>query len=81
MNVQYFAGLLGFLFAAAWYAFGFGEALVCLIVAGLFYAVARFMQGDLDVDEVRERVEGARAGFSRPQRTGVSSPPQSRSRA
>lgn len=69
MNDQRFAALLGFAFAAAWIGFGFGEAILCLVGAGLFYAVARFMGGELELESMRERVEGARSGFKRPHTT------------
>lgn len=76
MNDRYFAALLGFAFAAAWAGLGFGEAILCLVGAAAFYAVARFMEGDLDVGDVRERVEGARSGFRHGHR-GQSPPPAS----
>ena len=69
MSDQQFAALLGFAFAAAWVGLGFGEAILCLVGAGLFYAVARFTAGELEVGNVRERVEGARSGFRRPHTT------------
>lgn len=70
MKDEQLMALLGFAFAAAWVGFGFGEALLCLVGAGAFYAVARFMSGDLDVGGVRERLEGARSGFHRPHARG-----------
>ena len=33
MNPQQLAGLIGFLFVAAWIAFGFGDAILCLLGA------------------------------------------------
>lgn len=68
-NDERFAALLGFAFVAAWAGLGFGEAVLCLVGAGVFYAVARFMAGELEVEDVRERVEGARSGFRRPHAT------------
>ena len=38
MNPSQLAGLLGFLFVAAWIAFGFGDAILCLLGAAGFYA-------------------------------------------
>lgn len=75
MNDERLMALLGFAFAAAWVGFGFGEALLCLLAAGAFYAVARFMSGDLDVGGVRERLEGARSGFHRPRARAGATPP------
>ena len=40
MNPQQLAGLIGFLFVAAWIAFGFGDAILCLVGAAGFYAAA-----------------------------------------
>lgn len=37
------AALLGFAFVAAWIGFSFGEAILCLLGAALFYAVASFL--------------------------------------
>ena len=74
MNDQRFAALLGFAFAAAWVGFGFGEAVLCLVGAAAFYAVARFMAGELEMGDVRERVEGARSGFRRPRSTQEPTP-------
>ncbi|HEV2062103.1 MAG TPA: hypothetical protein VGR12_04555 [Solirubrobacteraceae bacterium] len=65
MRTEQFAALLGFAFVAVWAGVGFGPALLALIVAGAAYAVSRFAAGELDVGEVRDRVEGARAGFQR----------------
>ena len=36
MTPGQFAALLGFLFTAAWIGFGFGEAILCLVGAGVF---------------------------------------------
>jgi hypothetical protein len=69
MTDQRFAALLGFAFAAAWVGFGFGEAVLCLVGAVVFYGVARFMDGELELENMRERMEGARTGFRRPQTT------------
>lgn len=81
MSDQHFAALLGFLFVAAWAGLGFGEAILSLAGAGVFYGIARFASGDLDVDDVRGRVEGARAGFGRPsQSASTSQPTRSRTR-
>ena len=35
MTPRQFAALLGFLFTAAWIGFGFGEAILCLVGAGV----------------------------------------------
>lgn len=56
MTQKQFAALLGsFAFAAAWISFNFGYALLCLLVAGLFYAGASLLQGELDLGELQDR--------------------------
>lgn len=55
MTVKQFAALLGFAFAAAWIAFNFGYALLCLVGAGVFYAIAALLQGELDLGDVQAR--------------------------
>lgn len=66
MNPQQLAALLGFLSVAAWAALGFGDAVLCLIGAAVFYLVAAVLRGELDLAELQERVAGSRA--SRPSR-------------
>jgi hypothetical protein len=56
INVKHLAALLGFLFVAMWILTNFGYAVLCLLGAGLFYAAAAFMQGDLDIGEVQSRL-------------------------
>ena len=60
MTPGQFAALLGFLFTAAWIGFGFGEAILCLVGAGLFagllYAGEAFLRGDIDLGELQARL-------------------------
>ena len=56
MITKQFATALGFAFVAAWAAFGFGDAILCLIGAAVFAAAAAFWQGELDLAELQERV-------------------------
>ncbi len=60
MTPRQFAALLGFLFTAAWIGFGFGEAILCLVGAGVFtgllYAGEAFLRGDIDLGELQARV-------------------------
>ncbi len=53
-----FATWLGFAFAAAWIGFGFGDAILCLLAAGAFYAVASYLEGDVDLAELQDRFGG-----------------------
>ncbi len=57
MNLKQFLGLLGFLFVAAWIVFNFGYAILCLVGAGLFYALGALLQGELDLGEVQSRIQ------------------------
>jgi hypothetical protein len=57
INLKQFLGLLGFLFVAAWIAFNFGYAILCLVGAGLFYAIGAVLQGELDLGDVQSRIQ------------------------
>jgi hypothetical protein len=50
------AAAFGFAFVAAWIAWGFGDAILCLIGAAIFLAAAAFWQGELDLTEVQDRL-------------------------
>jgi hypothetical protein len=56
MTKQHFAAFLGFAFVAAWVAFGFGDAILCLIGAAAFAAIAAFWRGELDLGEIQDRL-------------------------
>jgi hypothetical protein len=56
MTDRHFAALIGFAFVAAWVALNFGYALLCLIGAGVFYAFAAVLEGDIDLGELQSRV-------------------------
>jgi hypothetical protein len=55
MNPQQLAALLGFLFVAAWAALGFGDAVLCLLGAAVFYAATAFYRGELDLADLQQR--------------------------
>jgi hypothetical protein len=57
MNVKQHLGLVGFLFVAAWIAFGFGDAILCLVGAALFYGVGAVLEGEIDLGEMQARVQ------------------------
>jgi hypothetical protein len=63
MTSQQFAALLGFLFVAAWAALGFGDAILCLIGAIVFWAGSAFYRGELDLEALQERAQ--RSGLRR----------------
>lgn len=54
-----FAAALGFAFAAAWIALGFGSALLCLVGAGVFWIAAGALDGSVDLGDLQRRLAGA----------------------
>lgn len=66
MTRQQFAALLGFLFIAVWVAHGFGDAILCLLGAAVFWGVLAFYRGELDLTEFQSRFSDS--GRSRPLR-------------
>lgn len=68
MTSKQFAALLGFGFVAAAFSLGLGAALLCLAGAGLAWGAVGVAVGELDADDLRDRMEGARSGFSQPER-------------
>jgi hypothetical protein len=66
MTTRHFAALMGFAFVAAWIALNLGYALLCLIGAGAFYALAAVLEGDIDLGELQSRVTQRQSGFDRP---------------
>jgi len=72
MTTRQFAALIGFAFVAAWIALNLGYALLCLIGAGAFYALAAVLEGDIDLGELQSRVTQRPSGFDRsPGATGI----------
>ena len=57
IDLKHFLALLGFLFVAAWIAFNFGYAILCLLGAAVFYAVGAVVQGELDLGDVQTRMQ------------------------
>jgi hypothetical protein len=68
MKPQQLAALLGFLFVAAWAALGFGDAVLCLIGAVVFYLVTAFYNGELDLEALQQRATGPRTSSPRSNR-------------
>ncbi len=60
MKPQQLAALLGFLFVAAWATLGFGDAVLCLIGAAVFYVITAVLRGELDLGELQQRATGPR---------------------
>jgi len=65
MNAKQLAALVGFLFIAAWIAFGFGDAILCLVGAAVFYAATALYLGELDLAELQQRARQPRNGANR----------------
>jgi hypothetical protein len=56
-----FSALAGFALVAAWIAFGFGNAVLCLLGAALAYAAAAVVEGEVDLGELQGRLRGRSA--------------------
>jgi len=50
------AATLGFAFVAAWIAFNFGYALLCLLGAAVFWAAAAVLDGNVDLGKLQARL-------------------------
>lgn len=61
INLKYYLGLLGFLFVAAWIALDFGDAILCLFGAMVFYAVGSVLEGEVDLGEMQARLQRSRS--------------------
>jgi hypothetical protein len=80
MNQKQFLALLGFAFVIAWLSFNFGYALLCLLGAGLFYGAGAFLQGELDLGEVQDRLRGSGSGSGSPSPYAPPPPPRAGAR-
>jgi hypothetical protein len=56
ITLKHYLGLLGFLFVAAWIGFDFGQAILCLVGAVVFYLIGEVVQGELDLGEMQARI-------------------------
>ena len=61
INLKYYLGLLGFLFVAAWITLNFGDAILCLVGAIVFYAVGSVLEGEIDLGEMQARMQRSRS--------------------
>ena len=66
MSPKHFAALLGFAFVAAWIGFGFGQAVLCLLGAGVFFAAASIAQGEIDLGQMQSRLQGRQPPYAPP---------------
>lgn len=60
MRPTQFATLLGFLFVAVWIAGDFGDAILCLIGAAVFFLATAVYHGELDLDDLQRRASNTR---------------------
>lgn len=56
MNPKQLSALLGFLFVAVWVGPGFGDALLCLLGAVVFYAATAFYRHELELSDLQQRL-------------------------
>jgi hypothetical protein len=57
INIKQYLALLGFLFVAAWIGFNFGDAVLCLVGAIVFYAIGAVLQGEIDLGDAQARIQ------------------------
>ena len=55
ISSKHIAAVLGFAFVAMWIAVDFGAAVLCLVGTAVFWAVAAFLRGELDLAEIQNR--------------------------
>ena len=58
LTQKQFSALAGFALVAAWIAFGFGNAILCLLGAALAYGAAAVVEGEVDLGELQGRLRG-----------------------
>ncbi|HZO79060.1 MAG TPA: hypothetical protein VFB39_13540 [Solirubrobacteraceae bacterium] len=61
ITIKQLSGLLGFLFVAAWIGFNFGDAILCLVGAVVFYLVGGVLEGAVDLGELQARLQRSQA--------------------
>ncbi len=81
MTSKQFGALVGFLFVAAWIGFGFGDAILCLVGAVVFYLAAGVKDGEIDLAELQGRLNPQGSPTSRPASSPASPVPPSPPRA
>jgi hypothetical protein len=71
METSQFAAVLAFAFVAAWIGFGFGEAVLCLLGAGLAYGAVLVARGEVDLGKMQDRLRPPAGAPSRSARARV----------
>jgi hypothetical protein len=54
------AALLGFLFAVVWAALDFGDAILCLVCAAVFYLAYGLCSGEFSLSDIQQRISQPR---------------------
>ena len=75
MSIKQFFALIGFGFVLVWAAVGLGTAVLCLIGAAVFAALAGIVEGDVDLAEVQDRVRQGRQQVSSAVSASAAPPP------
>ena len=55
IDPKFVAAVLGFAFVAMWIAVDFGAAVLCLVGAIVFWGIAAFVRGELDITRIQSR--------------------------
>jgi hypothetical protein len=63
---RHLAAVAGFAFVAAWIGFSFGEALLCLLGAAVFWLAAGVLDGKIDLGKLQSRLSGEEEAPSAP---------------
>jgi hypothetical protein len=56
IDKRHLAAVAGFAFVAAWIGFSFGQALLCLLGAAMFWTAAGVLEGKVDLGELQSRL-------------------------
>ncbi|MGI8902264.1 MAG: hypothetical protein ACR2IP_01040 [Solirubrobacteraceae bacterium] len=80
MTSKQFSALLGFAFVAAWIGFGFGDAILCVLGAGVLYLVAGVREGEIDLGQLQDRLRGKRSPTNPAPRTSTFTRSRTRAR-
>jgi hypothetical protein len=65
MTSSQLAAVLGFLFVAAWVALDFGDAVLCLLGAAVFYVVTAVYRGEIDMLSLQQQASSTPRAFGR----------------
>ncbi len=57
MSVKQFAALIGFLFVVVWIRFNFGDAVLCLVGAAVFWIAVQVLFGELNLAVLQSRFD------------------------